>query len=267
MKDTDSLAKVLSAQNALLSRLVDSTDPVAAALADDNGKTLDRLVSSTQELLAGVRSQQAALAATIEQLPATLTSAQRTLAKFGGTAAAARVTLHSIRPLTGNLSQVVDELETFADSADPALASLKPVLAEADKLIGQAAPVVAQLRRSGPDLTTAARSLNPVSREVLDKNLQGVMDFVRKWALSTNGGDSLSHYFRGVVYLTPASLKSIAQSLIPPQLGIQLPGQGGTTTKGGGLGGLGGLTGLLTERSRACSAGRRRQAPPSPTTR
>lgn len=244
MKDTDSLAKVLSAQNALLSNLVDTTDPVAAALADDNGTTLNRLVSSTEQLLAGVRNQQAALATTIEQLPSTLSSAQATLARFGGTAAAAQVTLKGIRPLTGNLSQVVNELQTFANSADPALASLKPVLAEADKLLQDAAPVVAELRRSGPDLTTAARSLNPVSHEVLDKNLQGVMDFVRKWALSTNGSDSLSHYFRGVIYLTPASLNSIAQSLIPPQLGIQLPNLLGGATKGSGA--LGSITNLLS---------------------
>ncbi|MCW2856602.1 MAG: hypothetical protein JWR52_2217 [Marmoricola sp.] len=243
MKDTDSLAKVLAAQNALLSNLVDATNPVASALADDNGQTLDRLVSSTEQLLAGVRNQQAALAATIEQLPSTLMSAQQTLARFGGTAAAARVTLRGIRPLTGNLSQVVNELQTFANSADPALASLKPVLAEADKLLQDAAPVVAELRRSGPNLTTAARSLNPLSHEVLDKNLQGVMDFVRKWALSTNGSDSLSHYFRGVIYLSPASLNSIAQSLIPPQLGVQLPALLGGTTKGSGA--LGNLTSLL----------------------
>ena len=38
------------------------------------------------------------------------------------------------------------------------------------------------------------------------------MDFVRKWALSTNGKDSLSHYFRGVVYLTPTALNSIAET-------------------------------------------------------
>lgn len=238
LKNTDSLAKVLSSQNALLSQLVDTTDPVASALADDGGKTLDRLVSSTEQLLSGVRDQQAALAATLEQLPATLSSAQQTLAKFGGTAAAARVTLHGLRPLTGNLGQVVNELETFANSADPALASLKPVLAEADKLLQEAAPVVAQLRKSGPDLTTAAKSLNPISREVLDKNLQGVMDFVRKWALSTNGSDSLSHYFRGVVYLTPTALKSIANSLVPPALT--------GSTSAGGTGGLTGLTGGLS---------------------
>jgi len=244
LEDTDALAKLLSAQNTLLARLVDNTDPVSAALADNDGKTLDGLVASTEELLAGVRSQQAALAATIEQLPATLSSAQKTLARFGGTAAAARTTLRGIRPLTGDLSSVVDELENFADSADPALTSLKPVLAEADRLLKQAAPVVAQLRKSGPDLTTAAKSLNPLSRELLDENLGGVMDFVRKWALSTNGRDSVSHYFRGVIYLTPESLKSIAQSLIPPQLGIQLPGQQGSTTTGGaGLGNLGGLLG------------------------
>jgi phospholipid/cholesterol/gamma-HCH transport system substrate-binding protein len=246
LTDTNSVAKLLAAQNTLLSRLVDTTDPVASALADNGGKTLNSLVSSTEELLAGVRGQQAALASTLEQLPATLTSAQQTLARFGGTAAAAQVTLHGIRPLTGNLSAVVGELENFANAADPALASLKPVLAEADRLLQQAAPVVAELRRSGPNLTTAAKSLNPLSRELLDRNLGGVMDFVRKWALSTNGSDSLSHYFRGVIYLTPKSLESIAQSLIPPGLGIQLPTSAGLTTTGGGLGGtLSGLNNLL----------------------
>lgn len=268
LKDTDSVAKILAAQNSLLSHLVDTTDPVASALADDGGKTLDSLVASTEELLAGVRSQQAALAATVEQLPATLTSAQKTLAKFGGTASAARVTLKGLRPLTGDLSSVVDELENFADSADPALASLKPVLAEADRLLDVAAPVVAQLRKSGPDLTTAAKSLNPLSRELLDKNLQGVMDFVRKWALSTNGRDSLSHYFRGVIYLTPTALKSIAGSLVPPVLAGQqtsAASQGSKGTKGltsvvpdlgGLLGGLGSglnstLSGLLGGKSSA----------------
>lgn len=215
MEQTEQLGDVLAGQNQQLNDLIEALDPVAAALADDEGQTLDNLVESARDTLAAVTAQQKALRRTLAQLPGTLVSARATLTEFGGVADEAVPTLRALRPLTGDLSQVVDELEDFADSADPALASLEPVLDQADELLEQAAPVVAGLRQAGPDLRGAASSLRPLSREVLDNNLQGVMDFVRKWALSTNGRDSLSHYFRGVVYVTPDSLESIANSLVP----------------------------------------------------
>lgn len=215
MQDTSRLGGILSEQNDVLASLVKATDPVVAALAADNGTTLDSLVESTRDTLAALGNQQTALEQTLRELPGTLVSAQRTLARFGGTARAGTPTLKALRPLTGDLDEVVDELRNFADSADPALASLKPVLDEADALLDVAAPVVATLRQTGPDLATAAASLKPVSKALLDDQLHGVMEFVRKWALSTNGRDGLSHYFRGVVYVTPSTLSQLAQSLIP----------------------------------------------------
>lgn len=246
MKDTAKLGMVLSEQNEVLESLMKASDPVVAALAADNGKTLDSLVGSTRDTLVALGNQQAALEQTIRDLPATLTSAQRTLARFGDTARSGTLTLKALRPLTGNLEDVVEELRDFADSADPALASLEPVLDRADALLDAAAPVVAQLRQAGPDLASAASSLKPVSRELLDVHLQDVMDFVRKWALSTNGRDGLSHYFRGVVYVTPTTLKSLANSLIP--LGVQPNGTPSTTGKAGGdvLPGLNGTVEGLT---------------------
>lgn len=265
MRNTQALGELLGQQNEVLAHLVSSVDPVAAALADDDGRTLDSLVASTKATLSAIASQQEALSQTIQQLPATLVSAQRTLAQFGGVAREATPALRSLRPLTGDLSDVVAEIEDFADAADPALASLEPVLRRADDLLDQAAPVVAQLNAAGPDLADTAAGVRPVSRELLDKNLYGVMEFVRKWALSTNGRDALSHYFRGVVYLTPQSLQSIVTSLIPAQVDldptdglgggsphptidlpsplpdIDLPNLPGAV--GGLLGGLGGLFG------------------------
>lgn len=215
MQDTGRVGAILSEQNDVLASLVKATDPVVASLAADGGRTLDSLVESTRDTLAALGHQQAALEATLRELPGTLVSAQRTLARFGATARAGTPTLKALRPLTGDLEDVVDELRNFADSADPALASLKPVLEEADQLLDVAAPVVAKLRQTGPDLARAASSLKPVSRALLDEQLTGVMEFVRKWALSTNGRDGLSHYFRGVVYVTPSTLSQLAQSLIP----------------------------------------------------
>lgn len=215
MESSEALGKLLSGQNRVLTDLVATADPIAAALASDGGATLDRLIASTTQVLSSLAVQEQALEQTLVELPGTLVSAQRTLAQFGGVAGEVTPTLRAIRPITGNLTEVVDELKAFAAAADPALGSLEPVLTEANDLLDQAAPVVAQLADAGPDLRSAAASLRPVGRELLDENLYGVMEFVRKWALSTNGRDGISHYFRGVVYVTPTTLDSILNSLLP----------------------------------------------------
>ncbi|RHW25732.1 MCE family protein [Nocardioides immobilis] len=256
MENAEELGDLLGEHNQVLEDLVAATDPVATAVAQDGGRTLDRLIGSTTEILNSVAVQEEALEQTLIELPGTLTSARRTLADLSGVAGELTPTLRAIRPITDDLSDVVAELKDFAAAADPALGSLEPVLAEADALLDQAAPVVAQLRATGPDLRTTAASLRPIGRELLDENLHGVMEFVRKWALSTNGRDGISHYFRGVVYVTPTTLDSLLTSLLPANQGVDQP----TTTNdgtGGGLlpedllgdgpldGLLGGLDGLL----------------------
>jgi phospholipid/cholesterol/gamma-HCH transport system substrate-binding protein len=235
MENSEELGKILARQNKVLANLVSSADPVAAALADEDGRTLDRLLTSTERALGAIEVQETALEQTLLELPSTLVSAQRTLARFGGVAAEATPTVRALRPLTGDLQTVVKELRAFADAADPALASLEPVLRRADQLLTQAAPVVAGLRKAGPDLRRSAASLRPVGRELLDENLYGVMEFVRKWALSTNSRDGLSHYFRGVIYVTPTTLNSLLTSLIPSHVispNQPSPGDGQPTPDG-----------------------------------
>jgi phospholipid/cholesterol/gamma-HCH transport system substrate-binding protein len=263
MHDAELLGGLLAQQNQVLAELVTAADPVARSLADDGGRTLDRLWASTQRMLSSLSVQQQALEQTVIELPSTLTSAQRTLAELGGVATEATPTLHALRPLTGDLHELVAELKRFADAADPALASLEPVLREAEKLLDQAAPLVARLRAAGPNFRRAAASLKPIGRELLDENLRGVMEFVRKWALSTNGRDGISHYFRGVVYVTPQTLEEIADSLVPagstthqpgdePGSQLDLPSDLGVVgSTDDGLAGSLGLGGLPWNRSRA----------------
>jgi len=242
MGDAHELGDVLSAQNEVLDSLVAKLDPVAGALATDNGRVVARLVRSTERLLSALTADRQALEDTLARLPSTLRSARVTLSEFGGVADSATPTLKAIRPITNDLSQVTGELQTLADVADPALASLKPVLEHAQTLLDEAAPVVAGLRNAGPDLASTARSLRPVGRELLDEHLGDVMAFVRKWALSTNSRDGLSHYFRGVVYVTPETLNDLATSLLPR--GVQVPdGQEGPVDSSPPL--LGGLNQTL----------------------
>jgi len=247
MGDANELGRILAEQNQVLDSLVARLDPVAGALATGDGRSLARLVRSTEELLRAVTADKAALEETLVRLPGTLRSARITLAELDGAARSGAPTLHAIRPVTDDLSQVTDELKEFADAADPALSSLRPVLDRALELLDAAAPVVAGLRNAGPDLRRAARSLRPISRELLDEHLGDLMAFVRKWALSTNGRDALGHYFRGVVYVTPDTLADIANAFIPT--GVTLPdGQTGSHDPSIDLPGLdldGTINGLL----------------------
>lgn len=236
------LGGLLSAQNESLSQLVGAADPIAAALATKGGSSLDSLIGSTTSVLNAVTTQQEALKATLDQLPATLASAQSTLAQFGGVADQAAPAVAAIRPLTDNLSSVVTELDGFTKSANPALSSLPPLLSEASSLLDQAAPVVAALRQSAPGLVRTTASLRPISDQLLEKNIDGLMAFVRKWALSTNGYDGLSHYFRGVVYVSPSVLNQLLTSLLPS--GISLGGA--TIPLSGVTAPLSGLTSSLT---------------------
>ncbi|HSV39139.1 MAG TPA: MlaD family protein [Nocardioidaceae bacterium] len=239
MQNAEELGALLEDQNGVLDSLITKLDPVTGAMAVDNGAVLDSLVGSTQQMLAAVNADQEALEQTILELPGTLRSAQATLREFGGVADQATPVLRSIRPITDDLTAVTAELQRFADAADPALASLEPVLRHADVLLDQAAPAVAELRNAGPHLRRTAASARPVADKLVAQHLGDLMAFVRKWALSTNGRDGLSHYFRGVFYVTPTTLKSLAQSFVPASVGLPIEGAAGANKPKGLLPELG----------------------------
>ncbi|HWD05778.1 MAG TPA: MlaD family protein [Amycolatopsis sp.] len=214
MTDASGLAKVLNEQNTTLNQLVDNVEPVAQSLARDNGQTLDSLVESTHNLLATTAGKQQQVQQTLAQLPATLAQARSTLSQLAGTAGAATPVLADIRPVTGNLQAISDEITRFTESADPALTHAQPVLDKAQALLDAARPVTQELLKASPPLRADAAALKPVTAE-LANNIGDVMNFVRGWALSTNGSDGLSHYFRALFVVDPR----IATGLLPSLAG------------------------------------------------
>ncbi|AEH09480.1 MULTISPECIES: MlaD family protein [Protofrankia] len=154
MTQTKDLVAILDEQNELLTRLVDSAQPVASSLATDNGQSLDRLVGSATDTLATVAANRKATQDSLVRLPGTIASARATLAQLAGVSDPATRTLASLRPVTDDLSDITGELHRFADAADPALASLPPVLDKANTLLDEAAPLVKALRPATPDLLT-----------------------------------------------------------------------------------------------------------------
>jgi len=210
MQDTGGLVRVLNQQSRVLTQLIDSLEPVAGAVASERGRRLDRLVGSADRLLTATAQNQDALDQTLTQLPGALSAARQTLRTLSGAARATTPNLRSLRPTTDNLVQLSRELVAFSNAANPALKGLDPVLVEGRALIQNARPVVAAMRRAGPDLRGTMRSARPVVTGLLS-NLRNVLDFVKYWALTTNGEDGLSHYFRAHLVVT----SNIASGFVP----------------------------------------------------
>jgi phospholipid/cholesterol/gamma-HCH transport system substrate-binding protein len=215
MSQAGDLAAILNDQNELLARLVQNAEPVAAGFAAGDGETLDSLVASSTQALTQVSASRAALRSTVSELPSTIASARATLAEVAGLAGPATTTLRELRPVTEDLGAISGELQAFADAADPALGSLPAVLDRADELLEQAGPVVRALRPSAGDMVGTATALDQLSERALSTHLGDLMEFVKGWSMATSDYDAVSHYFKAMVPLSPASLDDLVGGIVP----------------------------------------------------
>ncbi|MFW6868263.1 MlaD family protein [Nocardioides sp. CPCC 206347] len=264
LQDTDRLGQILADQNTVLQELVDSVTPVAEQLATDNGQALDQLVDATDKTLGATARSDRDLADTLERLPAALREARSTLSALSGAAGSTAPVLAALRPATENLVKISRELKAFAKSAEPALDGLDPVLDKAEVLLERARPVAQSLASLSPDMKSTAHNGRRIATGALD-NLTTILDFVKYWALTTNGQDGLSHYFRAHVVVTtevltglvpkgavPAAPTKTKDGKLVPPLGGLLNGVGGLLDPLDGV--LGGLLGGKSP-SKAASGG------------
>lgn len=257
LTDTGKLTTILRDQNQTLTSLVDSLSKVASGVAGSGGADLDRLVGSTNALLQQTQINEQAFRAMLAELPSTLRQARRTLGNVETTSDAAVPTLKRLRPTVSDLDEIAGELQRFAEAADPALAALNPVLKKADALIAEARPVARLLREQAPAIRADVEALDKVTKSTRSV-ISPAMEFVRGWAMASNGRDGLSHYFRGAVVVSPdwvtGNLPSAPSGSITDKQrgGSSGPLQGLTNDVTGALGGLlssktdksGGVTGL-----------------------
>lgn len=249
LTDSGELTRVLRDQNKTLGALVANVEPVATGLASEEGADLDRLVGASNDLLRSTAADDRAFRAMLAELPGTLRQAQKTLGTLHGTATALTPTLRDLRPTTSQLRGLSKDLNAFGDAADPAFRSAVPVLAEAERLLKAARPVAASLRRGTPALRTIAAKGDPVTAGVT-RHFTPVMEFFKRWALTTNGRDGLSHYFRAGLVLSPRDSTGLPAGTVPgtstpapPVRGNPPSGLGGVTQGLGSV--LQGLEGLL----------------------
>jgi phospholipid/cholesterol/gamma-HCH transport system substrate-binding protein len=221
LTQVDRLTQILNEQNGALNQVVTAGQHTASALADNNGQTLDQLVGTAEQTLAAVSANRQAIDAALTRLPATLADARQTLTQLAGVADATTPTLSSLRPLTDKLTDGSTELHQFADAANPALASLPPVLSRLNDMLVQARPAVAALQPAARDLHSIAGSVRPIGEALLahppstPSPLENLMTGIADWAMSTNGYDAVSHYFRAAVVLDPETLRHMVGGALP----------------------------------------------------
>lgn len=202
LKDATAMAAVLDEHNELLARLITNFEPVASALATRDGEAMDQLVDSSDTVLTAVRERQVKLERTLAKLPGTLRVLRTTLGNLRAASDDTAPTLAELRPLTKALPELSEELRAFSDVLDPALATSEPVLRRADDLLRAAAPVAEDVREAGGGLATSTTGLQRVTSAVT-RNRDHLFDYLRFWALTTNGHDGLSHYFRAHYVVDP----------------------------------------------------------------
>jgi len=222
MKEVQALTAVLKNHNELLGSLVEDAEPIVGALADEDGQTLDELVSASDAVLGVTSDNQEDLAKTLDKLPGTLEVGRKTLAALSDTAEEAAPTLDALEPFTEDLPEFSEEMNDFADALDPALATSQPVLDRAEELLLQARRPADDLRIAGPEL---AQTVDGTRRLVhgLTVDREQVYSFIRNWALNLNGSDAVSHYWRIVITIHPDSWTYITAMLGLPELPGLLP--------------------------------------------
>jgi phospholipid/cholesterol/gamma-HCH transport system substrate-binding protein len=234
MQQIEGLAAVLKNHNELLGALVQDSEPILGALADNNGQSMDKLVGASDRLLAASAAKQAELDDVLKELPGTLESGSDALKQLSKTADDATPTLKELKPFTKNLDDFSDELRDFSEALDPALASSQQVLDRADQLLLQAQRPSDDLRVASPDLETAVEGTRKVVHG-LSENRDTMFDFIRNWALNLNGFDGISHYWRVALALNSDSWTALIDTILKGPGGLNLnlgsPTQTGTTAK------------------------------------
>ena len=188
-------------------------------MADQDGQTLDRLVSASDAVLSVTADHQEDLEQTLDKLPDTLKVGRKTLAALSDTADEAAPTLDALEPFTEDLPEISEEMEEFADALDPALATSRPCSMRPTSCCAKRDIRPTTCASDRPELAAAVGGTKTLVNG-LTVNRDKVFAFIRNWALNTNGFDGISHYWRIVVTVHPDSWTALLDMLG----GGQLPG-------------------------------------------
>jgi hypothetical protein len=105
-----------------------------------------------------------------------------------------------------DLGRLIEAQGTLADSSRVAFPSLGDALERGRPALVEARPLIRDLSRLGEELAPTSVNLDELTRS-LDKTgaIERINDFLYYIALTTNGFDSLGHYYRAALVTNPCT--------------------------------------------------------------
>jgi phospholipid/cholesterol/gamma-HCH transport system substrate-binding protein len=207
LDEVSRISTQLSGENTRLERLIDAAHGLTASLAPRT-RDIDRFILGVQRTLDITATRTPALEQGLRKLPATLEQARTSLARLGGTAAAAT-------PLAEDISRAAIPLRSATRSLAPFAVEARPTIRQLRQLVRSTAATLRSGRSSLPRLNSAIETLRSVSpalaslAEVLDPlivyGVQGV--FQGLGSLAAEPGDQGAtgtagrNQFRGELFI------------------------------------------------------------------
>lgn len=153
------ITSALAARRSELKRLVTNLAVLTKAAATKD-REIGHVVETANATLESVAGQDAALRATLDRLPTTLSTIHSSLADAGDFADELGPTLDRLLPAVRRLPQTLRQAGPLLATAEPILRTkLRPLVREAQPLARDLGPITRRLTRQTPDLSTAFQVL------------------------------------------------------------------------------------------------------------
>jgi ABC-type transporter Mla subunit MlaD len=192
----------VSANTGALERLLATSNEVLASV---NGErpALGRLVTNASGALSTLGAHPAELSATIAASPPLVVQLRRTLRRLDRTGRALQPAARGIQQTAGPLNQVLTDLPSFESAAKPALRTIRQISPALESLAVGARPAVRQLPGVMTALETALRAADPVTKAT-ETGAPDILGTLQGWASANQVGDAAGTVFSGTTSITPA---------------------------------------------------------------
>jgi phospholipid/cholesterol/gamma-HCH transport system substrate-binding protein len=165
-RQTRQVTAALAARRGALKRLVTNLTILTKAAAKKDAE-IGSVVETANATLESVAGQEAALRASLDRLPGTLSSVRSSLVDARGFAIELKPTLQRLLPSVRKLPDALRDVGPLLRTAEPVLRTrIRPLVRRVQPLARDLAPTAQRLVRQTPDLTRAFQVLTYATNEL-----------------------------------------------------------------------------------------------------
>jgi len=199
LRETDEVLSILAGQNRVLARLAKNSDRALGPLARERERFASFIVqaNNTGEASAERRVD---IRRGINRLPAFLRELRGLMVDLEGLTDQGTPLLDDLGAAAPDLGRLIKAQGTLADSSRVAFPSLGEALERGRPALIEARPLIQDLSRLGEELAPTSVNLDDLTRSLDETGaIERINDFLYYIALTTNGFDSLGHYYRAAL--------------------------------------------------------------------